>query len=55
MDKDVVIVGVMDKIEVWDLQNWNEYEADHEQDFERDADDLFQLGYAPNLGQNPTT
>ncbi len=41
LDKEVVIVGVNEKIEVWDLQNWNEFETDHEQSFERDADDLF--------------
>ncbi len=54
LDKEVVIVGVNEKIEVWDLQNWNEFETDHEQNFERDEDDLF-LGDTPNLGQNPTT
>lgn len=54
LKKDVVIIGVMDKIEVWDLQRWNEFEADHEQNYERDAEDLFQLGYAPNQVQNPS-
>jgi transcriptional regulator MraZ len=53
LEKEVVIVGVMNKIEIWDIQHWNEYETDHEQNFERDAEDLFQLGYAPNMGQNP--
>ncbi len=52
LEKEVVIVGVMNKIEIWDLQHWKEYETDHEQNFERDAEDLFQLGYAPNTGQN---
>ncbi len=41
LEKEVVIVGVNEKIEVWDLQHWNEFESDHEQSFERDADDLF--------------
>ncbi len=50
----IVIVGVMDKIEIWDLQSWNDFEADHEENYERDADDLFQLGFSPNIGQNPT-
>ncbi|ODS33408.1 MAG: hypothetical protein SCARUB_01445 [Candidatus Scalindua rubra] len=48
LKKEVVIVGVMDRIEIWDLQRWNEYEEDHEQNFERDAEDLFQLGFSPN-------
>lgn len=40
--KEVVIVGVMDKIEVWDLERWNKFEAQHEENFEKDAEDLFQ-------------
>ena len=52
LKKDVVIVGVMDKIEIWDMQRWDEFESDHDQNFERDADDLFQFGVAPNTGQN---
>ncbi len=52
LKKEIVIVGVMDKIEIWDLQSWNDFEADNDQNYERDADDLF-LGYPPNIGQNP--
>ncbi len=48
LKKDVVIIGVMDRIEIWDLQQWNEFEEDKEQNFERDAEDLFRLGSAPN-------
>lgn len=48
LKKEVVIVGAMDRIEVWDLQLWNEFERDNEQNFERDAEDLFQMGYAPH-------
>jgi MraZ protein len=48
LKKDVVIIGVMDRIEIWDLQHWNEFEEDNEQNFERDAEDLFRLGSAPN-------
>ena len=46
LKKEVVIIGVMDKIEIWDLKHWNEFEEDNEQNFERDAEDLFQLGTA---------
>jgi mraZ protein len=42
LEKEVVIVGVMDKIEVWDLEQWNQFEAEHEGNFEKDAEDLFQ-------------
>ena len=48
LKKEVIIIGVMDKIEIWDLQQWNEFEEDNEQNFERDAEDLFRLGSAPN-------
>ena len=46
LKKEVVIIGVMDRIEIWDLKHWNEFEEDNEQNFERDAEDLFQLGTA---------
>ncbi len=45
LTKDVVIVGVMDKIEIWDSKLWDEFEQDNGQNFEKDAEDLFQLGY----------
>lgn len=48
LKKEVVIIGVMDRIEIWDLQHWNEFEKDNEQNFERDAEDLFRLGSASN-------
>ncbi len=48
LKKEVVIIGVMDRIEIWDLQHWNEFEEDNEQNFERDAEDLFRLGSATN-------
>jgi MraZ protein len=48
LKKEVVIIGVMDRIEIWDLKHWNDFEEDNEQNFERDAEDLFQLGSAPN-------
>jgi len=48
LKKEVVIIGVMDRIEIWDLKHWNEFEEDNEQNFERDAEDLFRLGSVPN-------
>ncbi len=49
LKKEVVIVGVMDKIEIWDSKYWDEFEQDNGQNFEKDAEDLFQLGSAPSL------
>ena len=48
LKKDVVIVGVMDKVEIWDLQCWNDTEEDNSQNFEKDAEDLFSLGSFPS-------
>ena len=48
LKKEVIIIGVMDKIEIWDLQQWSEFEEDNVQNFERDAEDLFRLGSAPS-------
>ncbi|MDR4496654.1 MAG: division/cell wall cluster transcriptional repressor MraZ [Candidatus Scalindua sp.] len=42
LEKEIVIVGVMDKIEVWDLKEWNKFEKEHAENFEKDAEDLFQ-------------
>ncbi len=48
LKKDVIIVGVMDRIEIWDLQSWNEVEAGNRDNFENDAEDLFSMGPIPN-------
>jgi len=48
LKREVVIIGVMDRIEIWDFKHWNEFEEDNEQNFEKDAEDLFRLGSAPN-------
>ncbi|MFQ5964468.1 MAG: division/cell wall cluster transcriptional repressor MraZ [Candidatus Scalinduaceae bacterium] len=53
LEKEVAIIGVMNKIEMWDLKCWNEFETDHERSFEEEAEDLFKLGFALNPGQNP--
>jgi MraZ protein len=49
IDKDVVIIGVMNKIEIWNSKLWDEFEQDNGQNFEKDAEDLFQLGPTPSL------
>ncbi|MHC4267965.1 MAG: division/cell wall cluster transcriptional repressor MraZ [Planctomycetota bacterium] len=49
LKKDVVIIGVMDRIEIWDSKLWDGFEEDNEQNFEKDAEDLFRLGSAPSL------
>lgn len=38
--KAVVILGQIDHIEIWDLERWNSYEEQHNQDFELDAESL---------------
>ncbi len=49
LKKDVVIVGVMDRIEIWDLQRWDAVEAENSKNFEQDAEGLFSMGPAPSL------
>lgn len=36
--KDVMIVGMLDHFEVWDLLKWNKYQSDNESSFELDAE-----------------
>lgn len=42
--KNVVIVGVSNRIEIWDEKIWNNFESKHEKEFEKIAEDLFKLG-----------
>jgi MraZ protein len=47
VQKNVVIVGVSSRIEIWDEKNWKDFESEHEKTFEEIAENLFQLGYSP--------
>lgn len=38
--KDVIIIGVLDHFEIWDINKWNEYQFNHINDFEKDAEAL---------------
>lgn len=33
LDKDCVVVGAMDRLEIWDAERWNEFQAAQEQPF----------------------
>jgi MraZ protein len=48
LKKDVIIVGVMDRIEIWDKKAWDEAEAGNSENYENDAEDLFSMGSIPN-------
>ena len=51
VQKNVVIVGVSSRIEIWDEKSWQDFEAEHNKGFEEIAEDLFQLGYpSPEIG-----
>ncbi|MGQ3686158.1 MAG: division/cell wall cluster transcriptional repressor MraZ [Candidatus Loosdrechtia sp.] len=43
IQKNVVIVGVSSRIEVWDDKTWKDFELEHEKSFEEIAEDLFKL------------
>ena len=38
--KSVKIIGLLDHFEIWDEIAWNNYQEEHEKDFEKDAEDL---------------
>jgi len=44
LEKDVVVVGVMNRIEIWDSQRWNDYSAQAQDNYEQAAESLVDLG-----------
>lgn len=44
LEKEVVVVGVMNRIEVWDAVKWNEYCLEAESNYEEAAESLVDLG-----------
>ncbi|MFA6809117.1 MAG: division/cell wall cluster transcriptional repressor MraZ [Eubacteriales bacterium] len=44
LEKDVVIVGVMSRIEIWDNDRWKQYSRSAEENFEASAESLVDLG-----------
>jgi MraZ protein len=45
INKNVVIVGVNKRIEIWDEKMWNDVETENEKEFEKVAEELFQSGF----------
>lgn len=43
LDRDVVVIGAMNRAEIWDLKVWEEYSASQEEDF-ADLDGEFMSG-----------
>ena len=45
LERDVVVIGAMNRAEIWDAEHWAEYQAEQESGFaELDAELLSQLG-----------
>lgn len=42
LDKDCVIVGVNERLEIWSLENWQQFMNDNEDNFSQTADKLFE-------------
>ena len=46
LEKDVVLVGVMDKVEIWDKAKWDVSNADVEENIEDITDKMEELGWS---------
>jgi MraZ protein len=33
LDRDCVVIGAMNRVEIWNTENWNRYSAEQEQAF----------------------
>jgi len=44
LEKDVVVVGVMNRIEIWEAAKWKEYSTQAENNYEKAAESLVDLG-----------
>ncbi|NLI90788.1 MAG: division/cell wall cluster transcriptional repressor MraZ [Peptococcaceae bacterium] len=44
LEKDVVVVGVMNRIEIWDAAKWKDYSMEAESNYEKAAESLVDLG-----------
>ncbi len=41
--KEIVIIGVSDRIEIWDKQRWNRFYKENQKNFEEMSEDLFEM------------
>lgn len=41
LDRDVMVIGAMNRIEIWDPQSWRDYSAEQEQRFAELSDEIF--------------
>lgn len=41
LDKDIVVTGVINRLEIWDAAAWDEYSAEHESAFAEMNEDVF--------------
>ena len=41
LSKDAVIIGVGDRLEIWDSDKWNNFILENEESFSDEADNLF--------------
>jgi MraZ protein len=45
LEKDCVVIGAMNRVEIWDTGAWADYEASQEQAFSDLSEDVFPTGY----------
>ena len=41
LSKDVIVIGVGDRLEIWDNENWDKFISENEDNFSLMADNLF--------------
>jgi MraZ protein len=44
LQRDCVVIGAMDRVEIWDAQAWAEYSARHEDDFAARSEAVIDTG-----------
>ena len=44
LNKECVIIGVNERLEIWDEEKYNEFLSNNEDDFSKIAENLFEMG-----------
>ncbi|QIL45586.1 division/cell wall cluster transcriptional repressor MraZ [Vagococcus coleopterorum] len=45
LEKECVIIGVSDRVEIWDIEKWNEFSTEAEENFDELAETMIDFGF----------